>query len=249
MSELIHRINPFPGIRNFEPEEDFLFFGRDEQIKNMLDILSEKHFLALIGYSGSGKSSLIKAGIIPAISKGKMDKGGENGWETIYFRPEDDPFRSFAGALYRIFGVDAADEEAFISETAAFLKSEETDFLSIYKKFNTVKDKNWLVFIDQFEELFRFRSSNYTAQQLAEAQKFIRIILSVLDKSDLPVYLAITMRSDFIDSCTEFPNFPEAINEVFYLLPKFSVPSLKEAIVKPIQVCGGQITDRLVERL
>jgi len=249
MSELIHHSNPFPGIRNFEPEEDYLFFGRDEQISNMLGILSDKHFLALIGYSGSGKSSLIKAGIIPAISKGKMDKGGENGWETIYFRPEDDPFNSFAAALYKIFGLDAADQDTFIQETVDFLKQDKTDFYQIYKKFNTVKDKNWLVFVDQFEEMFRFRNSDYSEQDLKQAQKFVQIILSVLNQSDLPVYVAITMRSDFIDSTTEFIGFPEALNEVFYLLPKFFGPSLREAIVKPIEVCGGQITDRLVERL
>lgn len=248
MNDFTH-LNPFPGIRNFEPEEDFLFFGRDHQIRNMLGILAEKHFLALIGYSGSGKSSLIKAGIIPAIQKGKMNGAGDGEWETIYFRPGDDPFTAFASSLYYIFGLDAPDQEAFLRETAAFLKKDDTDFNAIYKKYNTGKKKNWLVFIDQFEEIFRFRNIDYSEQQLREAQKFIQIILSVLNSTQLPVYVAITMRSDFIDSTTEFTGFPEALNEVFYLLPRFFGDNLREAIVKPIEVCGGRITDRLVERL
>jgi WD40 repeat protein/energy-coupling factor transporter ATP-binding protein EcfA2 len=248
MNDFTH-LNPFPGIRNFEPEEDFLFFGRDEQIRNMLGILAEKHFLALIGYSGSGKSSLIKAGIIPAIQKGKMESVGHAGWETIYFRPGDDPFESFAASLYYLFGLDAPDQETFVKEAVEFMKNEATSFDDIYNKYNTHKHKNWLVFIDQFEEIFRFRNIDYSEQQLHEAQKFIQIILSVLNDTKLPVYVAITMRSDFIDSTTEFTGFPEALNEVFYLLPRFFGDNLKEAIVKPIEVCGGTITDRLVERL
>src|ERR1700756_1936080 len=153
MNDFTH-LNPFPGIRNVEPEEDFLFFGRDEQIKNMLGILAEKHFLALIGYSGSGKSSLIKAGIIPAIQKGKMESVGHGGWETIYFRPGDDPFLSFAASLYNIFGLDAPDQETFVKDAVEFLKYEATSFDDIYKKYNIEKHKKWLVFLDQFQEKF-----------------------------------------------------------------------------------------------
>src|ERR1700743_3060383 len=215
----------------------------------MLGILAEKHFLALIGYSGSGKSSLIKAGIIPAIQKGKMESVGHGGWETIYFRPGDDPFSSFAASLYNIFGLDAPAQETIVKDAVEFLEYEATSFDDIYKKYNIEKHKNWLVFIDQFEEIFRFRNIDYSEQQLHEAQKFIQIILSVLNDTRLPVYVAITMRSDFIDSTTEFTGFPEALNEVFYLLPRFFGDNLREAIVKPIEVCGGRITDRLVERL
>jgi len=247
MSDVRLNINPFPGIRSFESEEDFLFFGRDEQIKGMLDILSDKHFLALIGYSGSGKSSLIKAGIIPSISKGRMNKGKEE-WNVFYFRPGDDPFRSFASVLYNVYGTSDIEFEDFIANTVEFLKKEETGFAEVYQKFNVAFDKNWLIFIDQFEELFRF-SGLHGERELIEARRFVNLILSVLNKTELPIYVAIAMRSDFLDNCTEFIGFPEALNEALYLLPKFFGSALREAIVKPIEVCGGTITPRLVERL
>ena len=82
--------NPFPGLRPFKTEEDWLFFGREEQTAALLKLLRTHRFLAVVGSSGSGKSSLVRAGMIPALYGGTMAKAGSH-WEVVMMRPGGDP--------------------------------------------------------------------------------------------------------------------------------------------------------------
>src|SRR4051812_14203653 len=82
-------VNPFVGLRAFEETEDYLFFGRTNQIGDLLKILAESRFLAVIGSSGSGKSSLVKSGLLPAIYSGFMTVGSN--WRVATMRPGEDP--------------------------------------------------------------------------------------------------------------------------------------------------------------
>src|ERR1039458_10898057 len=90
--------NPFPGLRPFEPEEDHLFFGREKQIDELLRRLRGTRFLPVVGASGSGKSSLVRCGLIPALQGGSM-AGAGSGWRTAVLRPGEDPIGHLAGAL------------------------------------------------------------------------------------------------------------------------------------------------------
>src|SRR4051812_44436711 len=83
-------VNPFPGLRAFEEEEDILFFGREKQIDELLRKLRTSRFLAIIGSSGSGKSSLVKSGLLPSLHSGLMSGAGSQ-WRIALFRPGNDP--------------------------------------------------------------------------------------------------------------------------------------------------------------
>ena len=74
--------NPFPGLRPFGAEEDYLFFGREEQTRELLQLLRTHRFLAVVGTSGSGKSSLVRAGLLPALYGGTMVGVGSD-WSTV----------------------------------------------------------------------------------------------------------------------------------------------------------------------
>ena len=249
MSKARYTVNPFPGIRNFEPEEDYLFFGRDQQIGDVTRLLSATHFLALIGYSGSGKSSLIKAGIIPAITKQKNSAVPTGGWTTIYFRPDGNPFYSFANSLLTVAGDNAyTDEDEHVKLTASYLKHEAGNLHNVYDKYKNDNEKNWLIVIDQFEEVFRFRN-NQEGDDHNDSQAFINLLLSGLANSELPVYIMISMRSDFLDNCTEFEGLPEAINKASYLLPKVTRNGIYDIITQPVAVCNAQISPDLVDNL
>ncbi|HNF29693.1 MAG TPA: hypothetical protein PLY81_05390, partial [Chitinophagaceae bacterium] len=78
--------NPFPGLRSFEENEDLLFFGREKQVTELVKKLRQEKFLAVIGSSGSGKSSLVKSGLIPALHSGFMSGAGSS-WKICTFRP------------------------------------------------------------------------------------------------------------------------------------------------------------------
>jgi Novel STAND NTPase 1 len=82
--------NPFPGLRPFEPNESSLFFGRDEQCDELLTRLGGRRLVAVVGMSGSGKSSLVRAGLLPAFDRGYLPSAGSS-WHIAIFRPGSDP--------------------------------------------------------------------------------------------------------------------------------------------------------------
>src|SRR5437763_6070753 len=92
------QFNPFPGLRPFEAEEDYLFFGREKQIDELLRRLRGTRFLSVVGASGSGKSSLVRCGLIPALQGGSM-AGAGSGWRVAVLRPGEDPIGHLAGSL------------------------------------------------------------------------------------------------------------------------------------------------------
>ena len=95
--------NPFPGLRPFETDEYHLFFGREGQSDELIKRLSVTRFLAVVGTSGSGKSSLIRAGLLPALHGGLMPGAGSS-WRVALIRPGHDPIGNLAhelGARYR----------------------------------------------------------------------------------------------------------------------------------------------------
>src|SRR5215831_4587671 len=95
---MAERLNPFPGLRPFEFDENYLFFGRDGQTDKLLSRLRQHRFLALLGTSGSGKSSLVRAGLLPDIHGGLMVAVGSS-WRVALFKPGNDPISNLAQAL------------------------------------------------------------------------------------------------------------------------------------------------------
>src|SRR5271165_3591204 len=90
--------NPFPGLRPFHEEEESLFFGRENQVDAMVDKLSAARFLAVVGTSGSGKSSLVNCGLRPALRRGLMSAAGTS-WRMVQFRPGGRPLTAMTSAL------------------------------------------------------------------------------------------------------------------------------------------------------
>ena len=90
--------NPFPGLRPFREDEEHLFFGRENQVDAMVDKLAATRFLAVVGTSGSGKSSLVNCGLRPALRQGLMAPAG-TAWRMAQFRPGNDPIGAMARAL------------------------------------------------------------------------------------------------------------------------------------------------------
>ena len=100
--------NPFPGLRAFEPEEDYLFFGRERQVDDLLTNLRRTRFLSVVGSSGSGKSSLVRAGLIPALYGGGMVGTGSH-WRVAMFRPGEDPMGRMARSLKKCGLIENAE--------------------------------------------------------------------------------------------------------------------------------------------
>jgi len=242
--------NPFPGIRSYEPEEADLFFGRDKQVSDLVSRLSSTHFLTITGASGCGKSSLIKAGLIPALISGKGKKE-EVRWEATLFRPGDDPVKNMAVALCETFGKNdgTATRETTEEAVEKLLRTSEDGLLKAYEARHDSHKYNNLLIIDQFEELFRFKQNLTSFRHITEASHFIGLLLTALDRGTMPLYIIISMRSDFIDECTEYTGLTEKINQGHYLVPRMTRDEIRAAITGPVKVSGARISERLVTRL
>ncbi|MBP6978550.1 MAG: hypothetical protein KBB71_09575 [Lentimicrobiaceae bacterium] len=251
MNESRISINPFPGIRSYEIEEDYLFFGRDHLIGELATMLTENHFIALTGASGSGKSSLIKAGLIPALMKSSGGEGATQ-WNYAIFRPGDDPIGQMAEALFttvkRILRDACPYQDAY--QVEKILRTDRKSIVEIFDKIHAVDlTHHLLLIIDQFEELFRFKSNITGVVAPADADHLVGLLLEALSQHTLPVYIILSLRSDFIDQCTDYPGLTEKINHGYYLIPRMTREDIRLAITGPVSVGGAKISDRLVNRL
>ena len=109
--------------------------------------------------------------------------------------------------------------------------------------------ENILIIADQFEELFRFKNSRQLRESHDDAIAFVKLLLNAVSQQQYPIYVVITMRSDFIGNCTEFEGLTEAINDGQYLVPRMDREERRSAITGPVAVGGAEISPRLVLRL
>jgi Novel STAND NTPase 1 len=263
-------VRPYPGLRSFSPVERALFHGRDHQIKEVRDRLAASGIVFVIGGSGTGKSSLVRAGLLPYIrSTGAL--GERSGRLYIAeFRPlteareqlvaaiEDQILDRFVeaghlGILAQAFGLDGSaphdDQRSGVHQRFQRLarSSSESDPprpLSIRGLFTFatfILDKadtlaspfragppNLLLVIDQFEEIF---ASQADADQREEV---IELIRQIHDERPAGLFLAVTMRSEALHRCSEWPGLSDVVNDSLYLLEFLDLQdAAREAIIEP----------------
>ena len=243
--------NPFPGLRPFDFDESHLFFGRDGQSEQLIAKLARTRFLAVVGTSGSGKSSLVRAGFLPALQGGFMTSAGSS-WRVATLRPGNDPIGNLAEALNgpEVFGSEIQENRAIQTAIAeSTLRRGSLGLVDTARQAVMSENENLLVVVDQFEEIFRFARVTEGQQYGNEAAAFIKLLLEATSQRDVPIYVVLTMRSDYLGDCSQFWGLPEAINESQYLIPRLTRDQLREAITGPVAVGGGAITPRLVNRL
>src|SRR6267143_1593225 len=186
--------SPFPGLRPFELHEDAVFFGRHEQVNEMLQRLETERLLTVVGASGCGKSSLVRAGLLPALQEGFLFGTGSD-WRFVILKPGDNPYRALASALCEALPeVRPEDPEMGSSFVQAILLSADKGLVRIINDAGLPPGSNVLVLVDQFEELFRFRSvarceSQDTAEVLRakyeernRANAFVNLILETVGR-------------------------------------------------------------------
>lgn len=231
--------NPFPGLRPFTPEESHLFYGREKQGEAILEQLSANRFVALIGASGSGKSSLIYCGLVSHLKQGNLEGTGTH-WNIIATRPGSDPLLNLAKAMRTAILEKKSgnpEEKAITSR----LESDPDAIQKLLKDYFGEKQGNTLVIIDQFEELFRYADDAGEDKGIASANRFVDLLVNAVKNKDYPVYAVLTMRSDFIGDCSQFQNLTALINQSNYLIPRMSRQDLEKAITGPVQQAGATI--------
>ena len=243
--------SPYPGLRPFDQSESHLFFGRDEQTNEILRRLGAHRFVAVVGTSGCGKSSLVKAGVLPALHAGRLAPQGSQ-WLIATMRPGNQPIRNLAEALSQAGAVAPVESLSNIGEidlTEAVLRRSSLGLVQSTQDALRHRESHdqfsLLVLVDQFEELFRYDRETSGG----EATAFVQLLLEAGRDAGVPVHVAITMRSDFFGDCAQFSGLPEQINECQYLVPRMNRLERRAAITGPAEVFGAEISHRLLNRL
>lgn len=241
-------MSPFVGLRPFERTDSLYYFGRGDQIRALLATLHRSRFLAVVGSSGCGKSSLVRAGLMPALEAGFLVQDRDR-WHTAAFKPGNTPFRHLAMALLQVTDQPPGMQPA--TDLAERLLDDGADAaLTLLQNLPEWGQSNLLILVDQFEELFRFSlHDDAGAADRAEAEAFVALLLALTRRDGLPIYCALTMRSDFIGDCDAFAGLPEAINKGQFLVPRLSRAQRREAIAGPVRLVGQHIAPRLVDEL
>ena len=253
---------PYPGLRPFESHESEIFFGREAHTDRLLEILQRERFLAVIGPSGSGKSSLVRAGLLPGLAMGGLGTGSD--WRIAILRPGDQPIRSLARALLRAdvlgheLGVehaepdDAEPDPADVAMLEAELRRGPLGLLQVVQAAQTrLQDRpqpfNLLVLVDQFEEIFTYADAG--GAKADESEAFVNLLLAARADADSRICVALTMRTDFLGNCVRFADLPEAINRSQYLTPRLTRDEMERALTGPARVFGGDVEPELVVEL
>lgn len=233
---------PYPGLRPFRSDETHIFFGREATIDDMIDRLAAHHFLAVTGLSGSGKSSLVRTGLINALERGLLVEAGSV-WRVASMRPGAQPLGHLAQALLTATGRDASLENCALTE--AKLARGPLGLAQWLDEIELPERTNLLVLVDQFEEIFRYRD----AKAGDAINAFVGLLLASAQFERRRIYVVITMRSDFLGECAQFTNLAEMINVGQFLTPRLTREQCRQAIEEPARVYGGDVEDALVTRL
>ena len=246
---------PYVGLRPFTEAEALLFFGRDAHVRDLLAKLErQQRFLAVLGASGSGKSSLVRAGLIPALHRGALHaRPAADGqattevprWNVCIFTPGNAPLAHLAQALTNDpRWVDSASRADAESSLASLLGTSPLALAELHRqRADRFVGEALLLVVDQFEELFRYRQRNPD-----EADSFVKLLLRSAGE-DLPIYVVMTMRSDFLGNAVAFHGLAEAINSGIYLTPRLGSEQIRSVISAPLALVGGSIDPVLANRL
>ena len=205
-----NRENPYQGLQAFEIGKENYFFGREQAIWALLERLNKGRFLSVIGRSGCGKSSLVKAGLLPKLKSDRLP--GSSQWEIETFSPGTHPLGKLTGILTR----------------------------------RHQENKPFVLFIDQFEEVFTLCNDE------AERQSFMRLMADEATASDRITRVIVAIRGDFLDRCAAYPEAANLINRTqptTYVVEPLSRQEIEETIEKPAELHGVGFEPGLVSQI
>ncbi|MCC3331016.1 caspase, EACC1-associated type [Nocardia abscessus] len=236
---------PYRGLDAFTAVDAGYFFGRDDMVAAVLQRLVDRQDegpVAVIGRSGSGKSSLLQAGVLPAIHAGRLNIRGSRNWPQLVMRPGTDPVRALASRLTRLCGISE-------DEIAARVRADETGLADIVRAASNagrLRGGRLVLVVDQFEELFVDGNE-------AQRHAFVRAICVAGRSADrttvAPLMAILCIRADFYSYCTEYPDLVEVLRDAQVPVPPMNSEQLREVIEKPARAVGLTLEDGLIPRL
>jgi energy-coupling factor transporter ATP-binding protein EcfA2 len=242
---------PYPGLRPFLNHEAMLLLGRERQVREVIDRLEQTQFVAVIGGSGSGKSSLVLAGVVPELRSFGMPGAGDF-WLPMVCTPgtnvsqasatasQNTPITRLAWKFAKLLqSAESPEKEAARLADIASVFRQEAGFSRLVDTFAdellvragpAPKDLRLLFVIDQFEELF-----HPTNEGVEDVQLMVERVIDHFFNPHPRCFVLLTMRSEHLSNCAGYLELPDAINKSSYLVRRLDEEELREAIVGPAQ--------------
>jgi hypothetical protein len=232
---------PYRGLLRFEREHAGFFFGRESEIGRTIEKLTRSRFLAIVGASGSGKSSLARAGLLSRLEQDAIP--GSRAWHTLIVLPGSSPLRALADQLSTLAPIEHRQQKA--DELAGRLLERVDGLRTAASNLLAGRSETLLLLVDQFEELFT-HGREATAERRRAAARFIDNICDAATAGDGAVRVVITLRADFVAPCLEVPRLRGLLEEGQVLLGNLDEPALREAILLPAQRVGAFLEQGLI---
>ncbi|HUS31436.1 MAG TPA: protein kinase [Kofleriaceae bacterium] len=220
--------SPYAGLSSFQENDAGKFFGRNREIAAMVTRIRDRPLMGVVGSSGVGKSSFVRAGLVPALKR-----SGEQ-WETLVTRPGRSPMDALAVMVAPMVGTSSnlADELNEQTKLAARLRKEPGHLGHLLRGRARKESRRIMLFVDQFEELYT------NVEDPAERAAFTAALAAVADDATSPLRVVLSIRSDFLDRCAEDQTFLADLTQGLFFLNQPNRDSLREAITQPAELAG-----------
>lgn len=237
---------PYKGLQSFDEADADQFFGRELLTAQVINRLHNGRFLAVIGASGSGKSSLVRAGVVPALRTGNALADGSqppvnsSQWTIRTMTPSAHPLDALAAALTQ----DSESVTAVIDMQSALSQNKRTLTLAAQQLLAKTNTPHLLLVIDQFEEIFTL------CRQAEERQAFVdNLVTAVSPDDNNPLTILITLRADFYAQCAQDDSLRRLVSQQQEYIGAMSREELARAIVQPAALGDWRIQEGLVEQM
>jgi WD40 repeat protein len=224
---------PYRGLAAYQPSDAQWFFGRQRLVDDLVRQLMERRFLAVFGPSGVGKSSLLRAGLVPAVRQGASS--GAAGWPAAVMTPGSRPLAELAELLAGLTGGSAGEIRDDLE-----IDPERIHLMVRQVLAPEPAQVELLLMVDQFEEVFA------SGCDPAEPGRFIAALLAACGREDSRCRVVLGMRTDFYGRCAEHPALVSALSGAQVLVGAMSGPEVREAVVKPAERAGLMVEGALV---
>ncbi|NOK32022.1 TIR domain-containing protein [Corallococcus exercitus] len=235
---------PYRGLQPFESQHAWMFFGRLEDVSGLLDRLRRaQRLLLIVGPSGSGKSSLVMAGLLPAVASGQLH--GSYDWRVVSVRPGARPCHELAVALGSLEETPPPDG---VTRLQALRRSLREDPESLTDQVDLLLQQQprtcrLLLLVDQLEEVFS------QCQDRTDRDAFLANLVHAGTIAGGRVHVVATLRSDFLGRLQEWPGIAGQLNDATYLMRSMAEDELRETLTRPAQLSGLRFEPGLIEEL
>jgi flagellar basal body-associated protein FliL len=236
--------SPYAGLASFQEADADRFFGRSQEITALVNRVQDVPLLAVVGPSGTGKSSFVRAGLVPALKR-----SGQS-WQTLVLRPGRNPLQALANIVAPLVSTSTniQDDLQAQQKLVERLQTEPGYVGSVLRSRARREDKHLLVFVDQFEELYTL------VQDPKERLVFTQCLASIADDATSPTRVVVSVRSDFLDRVSEDQAFMQELTKGLFFLGPPANDGLRDALVQPAEMAGYrfeqvQIVDDMLAHL